>query len=169
MSAGARFLASLEKASHDRATFSCGVESLDTYLKRQAAQDQKRNVAHPYVLTDVSGTIHGYYTLSSSAVTLERLPEDLRKGLPAYPLVGVVLLGRLATDRRVQGQGVGKVLLADALERALKYSQQIASWAVVVDAIDDNAVAFYQHFGFLPLPGDARSLVLPMKTIAQLL
>lgn len=168
---GQRHVVPLDKAVHDRAAFACGVDSLDQYLKRQASQDQKRDVARAYVLTDVTEgarTIYGYYTLSSSAVDLTALPEPLRKGLPGYPLVPVVLLGRLAVDQRFKGQGIGKVLLADALARALEVSVQVAVWAVIVDALDEGAAEFYRHFGFLPLPGTPRTLVLPVTTLRLL-
>lgn len=155
---------------HDRAAFSCGNEILDRYLKELARQDARRLVAAAFVLVDesVPKTILGYYTLSSFAIGLTDLPAAVVRKLPAYPNVPVTLLGRLAVDRRYKGQGLGEFLLMDALRRAWVQSSQIAAVAVVVDAIDEQAVRFYRHFDFIPLPERANRLFLPMKTIAAL-
>lgn len=155
---------------HNRAAFSCGNDTLDRYLKEQAGQDARRRVAAPFVLVarDDPKTILGYYTLSSFGIDLEDLPEDVARKLPSYPVVPVTLLGRLAVDRRHRGQGIGEFLLMDALRRAVVQSSQIAAAAVVVDAIDDQARRFYQHFGFILFPDHPARLFLPMKTIADL-
>ena len=165
----ARHFATLEKAVHNRAAFNCGVAELDNYLKVQATQDQKRNVSQPYVLTDEAGTIYGYYTLSTGSVNLEQLPETSRKGLPHDPQLPVILLGRLATDQRFQGQGIGASLLADALERSYRASQEIGAWAVVVQAKNDQAEGFYRKHEFVSSQTDPHVLMLPMKTIAALM
>jgi len=155
---------------HDRAAFSCDNEILERYLKEIARQDARRLVAAPFVLVDerVPKTILGYYTLSSFAVGLIDLPDEVVRRLPAYPNVPVTLLGRLAVDRRYKGQGLGAFLLMDALRRAWVQSSQIAAVAVVVDAIDEEAVRFYRHFDFIPFPESPTRLFLPMKTIAGL-
>jgi GNAT superfamily N-acetyltransferase len=165
----ARHFAALEKAVHNRAAFNCGVPELDNYLKTQATQDQKRNVSQPYVLTDEAGTIYGYYTLSTGSVNLEQLPETTRKGLPHYPQLPVILLGRLATDQRFQGQGIGASLLADALKRSYEVSQSIGALAVVVQAKNDQAASFYRKHEFVSSQTDPHVLMLPMKTIATLM
>jgi GNAT superfamily N-acetyltransferase len=165
----ARHFAALEKAVHNRAAFNCGVPELDNYLKTQATQDQKRNVSQPYVLTDEAGTIYGYYTLSSGSVNLEQLPETARKGLPHYPQMPVILLGRLATDQRFQGQGIGASLLADALKRSYEVSQSIGALAVVIQAKNDQAASFYRKHEFISSQTDPHVLMLPMKTIATLM
>ena len=155
---------------HDRAAFSCGTETLDHYLKELAGQDARRHVAAPFILvTEVDRkTILGYYTLSSFSVELGDLPATVAKKLPSYPLVPVTLLGRLAVDRRHKGRKLGEFLLIDALQRAHHQSSQIAAAAVVVDAIDESAEKFYEHFDFIPLPNRRNRLFLPMKTIAAL-
>jgi ribosomal protein S18 acetylase RimI-like enzyme len=156
-------------SEHDRAAFSCGVEPLDRYLNQQARQDARSRVAAPFVLTDRdSGRIIGYYTLSAFAVDLTELPSQLRKRLPRYPQVPVVLLGRLAVDQRFAGQGWGKALLIDALRRSLEHSRQIAAMAVVVDAKDDAARSFYERYGFQRLADHEYRLFLAMGTIEQL-
>jgi GNAT superfamily N-acetyltransferase len=155
---------------HNRKDFSCGHDLLDRYLKEQASQDARRLVAAPFILlneTDLT-TILGYYTLSSFGIDLRDLPEDIVKRLPAYPVVPVTLLGRLAIDHRYKGKGAGEFLLVDALQRAFTQSSQIAATAVVVDAIDDQAAGFYRHFGFIDFPDKPGRLFLPIKTIRKL-
>jgi GNAT superfamily N-acetyltransferase len=156
-------------SEHDRAAFSCGVEALDRYLHQQADQDFRNRVAAPFVLRAAdSPRIIGYYTLLAFTVELAELPENLTKRLPRYPRLPAVLIGRLAVDKRFAGQGWGKVLLLDALRRSLEQSEQIAAMAVVVDAKDDAARAFYQHYGFEQLGERPSRLFLPMKTVEQL-
>jgi GNAT superfamily N-acetyltransferase len=123
-------------------------------------------VAAPFVLVLPDGRIGGYYTLSSTAVKLADLPEQIVKKLPRYPLVPATLLGRLAVDRGHQGKGYGRFLLADALHRAVR--SEIASFAVIVDARDEGAWRFYERESFLPLPDRPMKLFLPMADIARL-
>lgn len=153
---------------HDRAAFSCGVEALDNYLRKQAGQDLKKRAAAPFVLTPDGEAIAGYYTLAQFAIELQKVPEELAKKLPKYPVVSATLLGRLARSLRFRGQGVGELLLMDALKRSLNSSKQVASAAVVVDAKDEHAVRFYKGYGFLALPGVERRLLLPMGTVERL-
>lgn len=158
------------RKQHDRAAFSCGNPALDQYLKERARQDARRYVAAPFVLIPGPGekTILGYYTLSSFAIDLSDLPPETARKLPSYPNVPVTLLGRLAVDQQHAGQGLGEFLLMDALHRSLSQSSQIAAVAVVVDAIDTNAVRFYRHFNFMPFPDRPNRLFLPMQTVAAL-
>ena len=159
----------LDKAVHDRAAFQCGVESLDQYLKRQAAQDQKRSIAQVYVLIQEGNSqILGYYTLSSSGVDLTDLPDEQRQKLPGYPIVPVVLLGRLAVDESCKGQRLGEWLLMDCLQRVVNLSRDLGIYALMVDALDDGAARFYQRYGFLPLPDSPLRLMLPMATLRRL-
>ncbi|UWZ87043.1 GNAT family N-acetyltransferase [Occallatibacter riparius] len=127
-----------------------------------------RRAAAVYVLLSEDGArIAGFYTLSADNIDAADLPEKLVKqlNLPRYPYIGATLLGRLARDLAYRGQGVGELLLVDALHRALQISQDVASAAVVVDAKDDNAHQFYSSFGFLRFPDSHRRLFLPMATI----
>lgn len=155
---------------HNRGDFSCGYDTLDQYLKKQATQDARRMVAAPFILTRESDpkTIIGYYTLSAFGISLQDLPDEVVKQLPAYPIVPVTLLGRLALDQRYKGQRLGEFLLIDALKRALKQTSQIAAAAVVVDAIDEKAAGFYRHFEFIAFPDKPGRLFLPMKTIGAI-
>lgn len=149
---------------HDRAGFTCGVESLDRYLKIQAGQDVRRKANAVFVLSlePEPGRILGYYTLCAMAISQGEVPEPARKHLPRYPLVSCTLIGRLAVARDQQGQRFGSILLADALQRAFESASTVGSSMVIVDALDDAAAGFYAAHGFVRLP-DSMRLVLPMR------
>lgn len=153
---------------HDRPGFHCGVASLDDYIRKQARQDVKRRVSRVFVATVAKhpSTIVGYYTLSTLSIELGQLPEDLVRKLPRHP-VPAALLGRLAVHQASQGHGVGRMLLADAIKRTLAVSDEIAIYAMVVDAIDKRAQYFYEQFGFSPLliSSETRRLFLPLKSV----
>ena len=155
--------------NHDRTPFHCGSAALDRYLQQQARQDAEKSVAAPFVLTMPPALrVFGYYTLSASLVDASALPDTLAKRLPRYPQLPVTLLGRLAVDLSMKSRGIGQFLLMDALRRSLEAAVNIAAMAVLVDAKDEAAEAFYRHFGFLPLQQQPRRLFLPMKTVAGL-
>lgn len=148
-------------ASQDRTGFDCGVDELNAYLEKQAGQEVRRRVTACYLLIEqASKAIAGYYTLSAGSVLLSDLPEATAKKLPRYPTVPVVRIGRLAVDRRFQGQKLGSVLLYDAVKRSA--AGQIGVFAVVVDAKDDTAVAFYERHGFTAFASAPRVLFLPV-------
>jgi len=154
---------------HDRSGFFCGVEPLDRYLREQAGQDARKRVAAPFVLCKgKSNAVLGYYTLSALSIDVGTWPEDVARKLPRYPVVPVTLLGRLAVDRALRGTGMGVHLLMDALRRALIASRQVAAVAVLVDAKDDNAVAFYHRYEFIQFADQPNRLFLPMETIERL-
>lgn len=155
--------------SHNRASFSCGVEALDRYFRERVGQDLRRNLAVAYLLVDTeSESIIGYYTLSSTSLLPDSLPSELAKKLPHYKDFPAVLLGRLAIDRRYRGQGFGGLLLQDALQRCGESGREIGIMAVVVDAKDDAAGAFYEHFGFRRLEDDSHRLYLPITDMPRL-
>jgi GNAT superfamily N-acetyltransferase len=156
----------LLRAQPDRSGFICGKESLDQYFQRQITQDARRHLATPFVMVMPDGAIAGFYTLSSTAVRLNDLLEDVAKRLPRYPLVPATLISRLAIDRRHHGQGFGSFLFLDALHRCSR--SEVAAFAVVVDAIDDEARGFYLHHSFLPLPDSPYRLFRPMSDIEAL-
>jgi GNAT superfamily N-acetyltransferase len=153
-------------AEHDRTDFCSSSEPLDRYLRERANQDFKRYVATPFVLYDLEAKrIAGYYTLAATGIQFEDLPAAMRKKLPRYPMVPAILLGRLAVDKRYQGQGLGAFLLVDALRRSL--INEIVAAAVVVDAKDDAARAFYEYHNFVSFAGVPLRLFLPMTLIAR--
>jgi len=158
------------RSAHDREGFSCGNATLDRYLKEQASQDLRRGCATPFILSPGANqnAILGYYTLSSYGIDAGELPSDVARKLPRYPLIPATLLGRLAVDKRHQGEGIGEFLLMDALHRSLTQSVQIAAAAVVVEAIDERAAQFYQHFGFTPFPSTAGRLFILTRTVSAL-
>ena len=150
---------------HARDDFSCGVESLDHYLARQATQDVRRRASACFVALEArSDKVAGYYTLAAGGVPLTDLPESLTKRLPRYPSVPVARVGRLAVDRAFQGQKLGGALLADAAVRASR--SEVAVFALVVDAKDDAAEAFYRHYGFERFGTQARQLIVALKRFA---
>ena len=149
---------------HDRAGFSCGVESLDRYLKTQAGQDVRRKANAVFVLGSEAEPerVLGYYTLCAMAISQGEVPEAARKHVPRYPLVSCTLIGRLAVAKDQQGQRLGSILLADALLRAFESASTVGSSMVVVDALDEVAASFYAAHGFMRLP-DSLRLVMPMR------
>lgn len=166
-SASAWHVEPLVKA-HQRKDFDCQDADLNAYLQRFVTQDTKRSLTRAFaLLRDGDPTVWGYYTLSATHIQREKFPTQQAKKLPRYP-IPAVLLGRLAIDRRRQGQGFGAYLLVDALKRVARASATIGVYAVVVDASSDKAAQYYRDFGFIDLPEQARSLFLPMETIVQL-
>lgn len=155
--------------SHGRHTFSCGHVTLDRYLQHQARQDAQSQVAAVFVAVEPPDTtVLGFYSLSASSIYAADLPPELAKKLPRYPHLPVTLLGRLATDQSSKGQGLGQFLLMDAMYRSLRAAAAIAAMAVVVDAKDAAAAAFYERYGFMPLSASEGRMFLPMKTVAAL-
>ena len=150
---------------HNRATFFCGNESLDRYLKHQANQDIKRRVSRVFVVRGRRDKtrVLGYYTLSSLSIDLSVLPENLAKKLPKHPMPAAII-GRLAVDASSQGKGIGKMLLSNAIKRTLAISDDIAIYAIVVDAINEEAESFYMRYGFVHLASEGKRLFLPLKS-----
>ena len=153
--------------AHERATFTCGVDALDRYLRAQAGQDVRKRVATCFVLVAEDDPVpRGYYTLTATTIALTDLPPTLAKRLPRYPLMPAVLMGRLAVAAAYRRHGLGERLLLDAFARTLR--SDIAAFAFVVDAKDEAAAAFYARYGFRPLTLDGRRLFVPMAEVARL-
>ena len=151
---------------HNRDAFGCGIESLDAYLRRQATQDVKRRISRVFIArySEDPATIVGYYTLSSLSIDLSALPDETAKKLPRHPIPGA-LIRRLAVDASAQRQGIGKMLLSNAIVRTLAVSDDIAIYALVVDAFNQDAESFYKHYGFSRLADTANRLFLPLKSL----
>jgi ribosomal protein S18 acetylase RimI-like enzyme len=149
---------------HDRATFTSGQPDIDDWFRRRASQDERRNIARVFVALDHERSVIGFYSLSSYTLALHDLPADLARRLPRYDAIPAARIGRLARDQRVRGQGVGELLLADAVRRILGAARSVAVFAIVVDAKDDAAVSFYRRFGFQSFPLQPRRLFLPTST-----
>jgi ribosomal protein S18 acetylase RimI-like enzyme len=152
---------------HDRRSFSCGVEPLDSYFRERAGQDVKRWVSNCFVLLDGEGAVAGYYTFAAASLPLTELSDLEKKRLPRYPLLPAALIGRLAIDRGFRGQGLGGALIVDAALRAA--SADPAIFALIVDDKDDAAAAFYRHLEFRTFESKPKSLFLPVATALQAL
>lgn len=151
---------------HDRSDFACGTDALDHYLRTQASQDVKRLIANCFVAVDeATGVVAGYYTLAATSIRADDLPSELLKRLPRYPVLPAALVGRLAVDRRFHRKGLGSALLADAALRVLE--GDVKALALIVDAKDQSAIAFYRAQGFQPFISRPMSLFLPLGTIKK--
>jgi GNAT superfamily N-acetyltransferase len=155
---------------HNREGFSCGVDSLDRYLRTQARQDVRRKANGVFILVELENpdVVLGYYTLCATALSQGDVPTSARKHIPRYPLVAATLVGRLAVSQARQGERLGAMLLADAVRRAYASADTVGSSMLVVDALNERTAAFYEGNGFVRLP-DSLRLVLPMQAILQLL
>jgi ribosomal protein S18 acetylase RimI-like enzyme len=153
---------------HDRKSFRCGEDALDRYLQTQATQDIRRNIANCFVAVETAtGQVGGYYTLSGASVALVDLPPEETKHLPRYPTVPAVRIGRLAVDETFHGRGLGATMLMDAANRTMR--ADAAAIAILVDAKNDQAVAFYERHGFCAVVDQPRALFLPIAAIKKAL
>lgn len=153
--------------SHDLSQFNCETHpSLNEWLKRFALANQQNDTSRTYVVHRANRVV-GYYSIATGSVLRESVSVRMAKGLANHP-IPVLLLTRLAIDRSERGKGLGKALLKDALRRMAHASDIVAARAVLVHAIDDQAAAFYRHFGFEPMPGNDLHLMLLMKDLRAL-
>ena len=146
---------------HERREFSCGVAALDDWFRQRAGQDVKRTVARVFVAIDDRLGVVGFNSLSAFTLTIADLPIEHAKRLPRYDLVPAALIGRLARDGRARGQGVGDMLLADAIRRILSAAGTLAVFAIVVEAKDEKAAGLYRSFGFESFPSRPLRLFMP--------
>jgi len=149
-------------ARHDLAAFDCGVPSLDDWLRRTALTAHAKGVTVTDVWAD-AGRVAAYYSVSPTAVVSDGLPRGASTGLDVIP---GYLLGRLALDRSLHGQGLGERLLVHALKRIIRAADEGGGRLVVVDAIDEAAAGFYEHFGFSRIAGTMR-LFMKVSTIRR--
>ncbi len=165
----------LDKATHDRASFDCGEEKLNTFLQTQAAKHMEVGVSRTMLLPasvplpDGKYPICAFYTTAPSSISRKTLPEALAKKLPHYP-VPVFLLAQLAVHSEYQDQGLGKITLIKALEYLFEVNTHMRAYAIIVDCLNNNAEQFYLKYGFEKLckyNGRTR-MFMPMKTVAQL-
>jgi ribosomal protein S18 acetylase RimI-like enzyme len=149
---------------HIRSLFSCGVTALDTFVRTQISQYEKRRLSRSRVATDDSRTrVIGYYTLAAGAISVEHLPPEVARRLPEHP-VPAILLGRLAVDIAYQKAGVGDRLLSDAILRSLQVSKDVGVFAIYVRATDEPATGFYRKYGFLSCNSNPLDLYLPLAS-----
>jgi len=152
-------------ADHDRSSFRCGDEQLDRWFRTQAGQEGRRHVARVFVAVDDKG-IAGFYSLSMFSIRIEDLPTNLAKRLPRYGMIPAALIGRLARHKRLRGQRIGEILVADAVARIVAAENSVAAWAIVVDAKNERVAGFYGALGFEPLPTQPRRLFMTMADAA---
>lgn len=155
-------------SGHDRSRFSSGSPPLDRYFREQVSQDIKRRIATCFVALSVqTNQVAGFYTLAATGIALSALAPNIVRKLPRYPVVPAALLGRLAVDQTFQGKGLGGVLLANAVLRTARVEMGV--FAMLVDAKDEAAQRFYEHYGFTLLAGPDRRLCLPIAAALRLL
>ena len=153
---------------HKREFFECEEPSLTHYIKKQARQDERKKLAVCFVAANQQDEVIGYYTLSSQSLSRRVIPDEYSKLLPRNYHVPLILLGRLARHSDERGNGLGEILLLDALKRSLIISERsLGAFAVVVDPINEHARTFYAKFEFIELL-DSKKMFLPMKTIMKL-
>jgi GNAT superfamily N-acetyltransferase len=156
-------------AHHDRDEFDCGVPVLSEWLRQHASQYDRRDLARTYVLVRAGlSRVFGYYAISTCQLCYQDLPSHRSQGLPRRLSIPAVLMGKLAVDQSLHGQGMGDVLLIDALRRIEHLAGEIGIRAVVVNAIDDRARSFYLHKQFEPLLGHPDRLFLPIQIVRRL-
>ena len=155
-------------ANHDIDRFDCGKEPLNRFLQRHALTNQAASAARTYVVCSESPRVVGYYSLTVGAVEHGSAPGRVTRGLARHP-VPVMLLARLAVDRTIQGSGLGKALLKDALLRTAQAAEIAGIRALLVHAKDDEAKAWYERFDFEASPTDPYDLFLLMKDIRALI
>ncbi len=149
-------------AHHATTVFACGVETLDHWLKQRAMKNQLTGASRTFVVCD-GNRVMAYYALASSAVASHVATGRVRRNMPDP--VPVVVLGRLAVDRSIQGSGMGRALVRDACLRTVAAAETIGIRGMVVYALSASAQAFYKRVGFAPSPLDSMTL---MATIADL-
>ena len=145
-------------ASHQLDQFECGEPSLDEWLKRRALANLSSGASRTFVVLDDGGQVRGYYALAAGAVSLRSATSKIRRNMPD-PLP-VMVLGRLAVDRRAQGQQLGAALLQDAVKRAVSVSSNAGVRALLVHALHERAKHFYEHYGFQASPTHPLTLML---------
>ena len=163
MSRAPRVLLERLDAHHDVSTFDSGNEVLDGWLRRHALAAQRMDSARTFVATR-KGRVVGYFSLTMGSVLRAEAPAKPVRGMPTYP-VGMVLLARLAVDQSQHGRGVGAMLLAEALRKAVAAGEVAAARLIVMDAVDEDAVAFYQRYGFVRAPENPRRFYRRMKDV----
>ena len=145
--------------SVNKERFDCGSHPLNEYLKKYARQNHESGLGKTYVAIDEEEGVIGYYTISTAQVKSDFLPQKVTKKLPKYP-IPAVRIGRLAVDKSMHGQGLGKELLMHALTNILELSERVGIFLVIVDAKDDDAVVFYEKYGFVQSPENPKTLFL---------
>lgn len=163
----AGFVSEALRKTHDLTSFESGQPALDDWLRRSAAHAERMRTARTFVWHAGDRRVVAYFSLAAHLVVRAEMPRRIGHGSP--DTIPAVLLARLALDRTLHGQGLGGELLWDALSRAVAASRLAAARVIVVDAIDTQAAGFYQHHGFVPVPGNTHRLVQKISDVAAAL
>lgn len=165
----------INKSKHDRNSFDCGENQLNTFIQTQAVKHMQAGISRTMVLPanvplpNQKFPICSFYSIAPSSISRETLPDKLSRKLPRYP-IPVFLLAQLAVHKEFHGSGLGKISLIKALEYLWEVNTHMRAYAIVVDCLTDTSEGFYRNFGFEFLcdhNGHTR-LFLPMKTVGQL-
>lgn len=154
------------REDHDLASFDCGKPELDSWLREYALHAIAMRTARVFVWTDDLRVV-AYYTLNGHQVNRDDVPPRIGRGGPA--VLPAVLVGKLALDQSLRGHGLGGDLVVDAFERILTATSIVAARVVVVDAIDEEAVSFWEHFGFIRTAPDSPRLIQKLSSIEKAL
>lgn len=152
-------------ADHDLAGFDCGNDQLNDWLTNHALASQKADLARTYLVLG-GGAVAAYVSLTTGSIRPDRAPKRYARGMPRHP-IPTILIARLAVARARQGQGIGRRLLGEALRLAVVVSDTAAARLVVVDAIDDQAAAFYRRWGFIEVPENPHRLFRKVSDIRR--
>lgn len=161
--------------THDRAAFSCGVPQIDNYLKLTAKKGSKADVVRVWVVIDAKSNIVGFYGINMHAINVKEMPGSYQKKAGKYGQLPAAFIAMIGVDKTQQGNGIGSALVADALSRIARVSDEIGTCVIVLDVFDDgddDTVArrkkYYEAFGFLPLPDQTLRLFMPVQTAREL-
>jgi ribosomal protein S18 acetylase RimI-like enzyme len=160
----------LDRNTHDRAAFSCGNDKIDNFLKINAAGQQDQDITKAYVIVEPpSPRVLGFYAMNAHSIDATVVPEALRKKLPKYPNFSAVYISVIGTQKDLQGKGIGSILLADALKRCIEIADKAGSFAVVLDALNDDAARLYRKIGFIDIPSEQhdRRMMISMQAVRK--
>lgn len=161
--------------THDRTAFSCGVTQIDNYLKLTAKKGSKADVVRIWVVIDADSSIVGFYGINMHAVDIKDMPANYAKKAMKHGMLPAAFIAMVGVDKTQQGNGIGSALVADALNRIARVSEEIGTCVVMLDVFDDgdtDAVArrkkYYEEFGFIPLPSQPLRLFMAVETARTL-
>jgi ribosomal protein S18 acetylase RimI-like enzyme len=165
----------LDKTTHDRSSFDCDKDELNNFIKTRASKHMEVGVSKTFLLPSLKplpsgmSAICAFYTITGATIERSDLPDKLGKKLPQYP-VPVFLLGQLAVHRECAGQGLGKIVLINALSKLADINRNMPSYAVIVDCLDEQAESFYRKYGFKDLTthNERVRMFLAMSTLIEL-
>ncbi len=161
--------------NHDRAAFSCGVPQIDNYLKLTAKKGSKADVVRVWVLVDAKESIVGFYGINMHAIDVKEMPEAYKKKAGKHGMLPAAFIAMIGVDQSQQGNGIGSALVADALSRIARVSDEIGTCVIILDVFNDGDAdivarrkTYYEAFGFLPLPDQPLRLFMPIQSAREL-